>query len=55
MTVPWYLTERLPGFDVRLNIATDDVNLPIYNGDAEVTFSVVIPNCVKNGTKRTTL
>ena len=52
MRVPWYLNQFAPGMSVRLNLAADDANVPVYNGDGPVTFSVIIPErVVKNGTR----
>eukprot|EP00730_Choanoeca_flexa_P010521 TRINITY_DN1839_c0_g1_i1.p1 TRINITY_DN1839_c0_g1~~TRINITY_DN1839_c0_g1_i1.p1 ORF type:complete len:645 (+),score=114.50 TRINITY_DN1839_c0_g1_i1:2-1936(+) len=48
MTVPWYLTQYAPGMSVRLNIAQDNPNLPLYNGDGLVTFTVIIPESLRN-------
>jgi len=51
MTVPWYLNERDPGRAVRVNTALNDTNTAIYNGDGDVTFTVIIPeSLVGNGT-----
>jgi hypothetical protein len=37
---------------VRLNVAPGDINTPLYNGDGEVTFTVVVPaSLVQNRTR----
>eukprot|EP00055_Hartaetosiga_balthica_P010956 m.48442 g.48442 ORF g.48442 m.48442 type:complete len:649 (-) comp7397_c0_seq1:95-2041(-) len=52
MKVPWYLTQLAPGMSVRLNVASNDSNTPLYNGEGEAQFMVVIPeSLVNNKTK----
>ena len=52
MRVPWYLNQAGPGINVRLVTSPGDVNFPLYNGDADATFTVLVPNSlVQNRTR----
>lgn len=43
MTVPWYLNQVEPGVDVRVVTPPGDPNTALFNGEHEVSFTVLIP------------